>query len=158
MPVADTLTYKLPDLISTSPFPSAIHSERSKGTEESIAWICSEEALGTKQTYAHWVKLFKRWDVPLLPAYAYSYASYDKYRFCSDVLNMFYAIDELTDTLSGDEVKERVELHMRVLLGERCDGSPISRMTTRYVHAPGVTISSDDIFSIKHSGPYKAEL
>lgn len=135
MPAADTLTFKLPDLFSVSPFPSAIHSERSKGTEESIAWICGEDALGTKDinAQAHWTKLFKRWDVPLLTAYAYPYASYDKYRFCSEFVQMQFAIDEITDSLSGEEVKEKVELHIRVLLDGQCDGSPISRMSARCV-------------------------
>ena len=133
MPASDILTFKLPDLLSVTPFSTSINPERSKGTEESIAWICSEEALGSNGAGAHWAKQFKRWDIPLLTAYAYPYASYEKYRFCSEFVQMQFAIDEITDSLSGEEVKEKVELHMRVLLGGQCDGSPISRMSARSV-------------------------
>lgn len=131
--MASTLSYKLPDLISILPFPSAIHPQRAKGTEESITWICSEDALGTKDTHEHWLRLFNKWDIPLITAFSYPYAAYDEFRLCCDFLNMMFAIDEITEHISGEKTKEVIDIHLRVLFGGHADGSPISKMTARSV-------------------------
>lgn len=74
-----------------------------------------------------------RWDIPLLVAYAYPYAPYDKHRLSCDVINMQFAIDEITDSQSGAEARDTIDHHLRILFGEPCDGSPLSKMTAAYV-------------------------
>lgn len=50
-----------------------------------------------------------------------------------DVINMRFAIDEITDSQSGAEARDTIDHHLRILFGEPCDGSPLSKMTAAYV-------------------------
>lgn len=130
-----SLVYRLPDLAATCPTQGSLHPDRARSTAESNAWICSEEALGANDAGAgaQWIKNFSRWDIPLLVAYCYPYASYEKLRLCCDVMNLVFAIDQITDSQSGAEASETVNHHIRILYGDPCDGSPVSKATSAYV-------------------------
>lgn len=133
--MTNALTIKLPDIISICTFEGAIHPDGARTATESIAWITSEEVFGAKDRAKgrHWANALERQKIPLLAAYTYPYAPYEKLRLCCGVINMLAVMDEATDSVSGEQAREIVDHHIRVLFGGPCDGSPISRMTAGFV-------------------------
>lgn len=130
--MAKASAFKIPDLLSICHFPSSISTDYARASHESIAWICSAEALVTNDEDAseRWLEYFTHTCGTLLAAYVYCYAPYEKFRLCCDLCNVLFAMDEITDIQSGVEARNTMEHHMRILCGEPCDHSPMSRMTS----------------------------
>lgn len=130
--MAITRSFKMPDLLSICHFPSSMSPDSAKASADSIEWICSTEALGTNDEGANkrWHGYFSQAGGTLLASYVYCYTPYEKLRLCCDLVNVLFAMDEITDTQSGAEARGTMEHHIRILCGEASDNTPVSKMTS----------------------------
>ncbi|KAI5119819.1 hypothetical protein M0805_006952 [Coniferiporia weirii] len=117
---------KLPDMCSMCPFPCSLNPLYKQVGEESLAWINSYHILGDK-THA----FFQKTNASLMAAYSYPFATHEKLRTASDLTNVLFGMDEISDLQSGANARLTTGRHVRMLLGElACDNSDVSRMTT----------------------------
>ncbi|THH10892.1 hypothetical protein EW145_g1023 [Phellinidium pouzarii] len=108
------LEVKLPDLFSVCYFAVSLHPQYQQVALESNAWVGAYQILGP-DTCA----FFTRINTPLLGAYVYTYATYDKLRIACDLINMLFSVDELSDDQDGVAAHSTMELYVRALLGGR---------------------------------------
>ncbi|KAI5116559.1 hypothetical protein M0805_000470 [Coniferiporia weirii] len=119
---------KLPDMCSMCPFSCSLNPLYKPVEEETIAWINSYHILGDK-THA----FFKKTNASLMAAYCYPFAAHEKLRTASDLINVLFGMDEISDFQSGANARLAMGSHVRTLLGElACDNSGVSRMTTAF--------------------------
>lgn len=122
--------------MSRSLIPSSVNPHYAKVSAESVAWITGPQGLysaADTAVNARWEEYFAKTDGPLLAAYVYPYASYDKFRQCCDLVNMLYAMDEISDYQTGEDARETMEHHVHILSGGPSDGSPVSNVSVSCV-------------------------
>ncbi|THH10889.1 hypothetical protein EW145_g1026 [Phellinidium pouzarii] len=118
---------KLPDLFSLCPFPISLHPQYKRVSLESNAWVGTYEVLGPDSC-----AIFTWIDTPLLGSYVYSYATYDKLRIACDLINMIFAMDDLSDEQDSVAAHSTMDLHIGVLFGGQGDASAVSRMSLSF--------------------------
>ncbi|KAH8111225.1 terpenoid synthase [Phellopilus nigrolimitatus] len=121
------ITFKLPDLFAmceAAKLTSSVNPRYKEAGAESAAWISSYKLLGP-DTRA----FFDNLNSAIFVGCTYPYAGYNELKMSCDYLNLIFILEEITDVQSGADVRKTMDIHFRVLSGEPCDGSALSRMS-----------------------------
>jgi hypothetical protein len=93
--------YLLPDLHANWPFLKMLNPLYSEVATDSLNWIASYQLFTSKQ-----LDTFSRIKAGMLGAFAYPVHDRKNLRLACDLLNLLYAVDEVSDLLDGTEAKE----------------------------------------------------
>ena len=124
--MAEVTELVLPDLVSICPFPWSESPYHAQGSAESTQWALSYNLFADRRR-----AVFIMENGAILASYVYSYAGYKEFRTCVDFLNVLFILDEVSDHQDEAGVRETEEILRRALYGEKCDGSPLSRLLKR---------------------------
>lgn len=120
-----TQSYILPDLLTICSFKFSSNPDYARARAESSTWLESFNLISDPG-----VRVFIHdSDIELLCVYCFPYANYEALRLCCDFLNLFFALDEISDEQSGLGVNETAKKYMDAMLDKPTDGSELFRIT-----------------------------
>lgn len=123
---SNAITFRLPDFLSMCPTKPSVKEDFKQAGAESLAWFDSFDVLSARKR-----KAFIQSDADLLVAYTYPYSGDVEYRTCLDFISLLFALDEITDDQNAADARKTMASFLHTLDGDACDGTIISRMTTR---------------------------
>ncbi|KAF8808591.1 terpenoid synthase [Phlegmacium glaucopus] len=106
--------FRLPDIVPGEewPFSCPIHSLAAKANTESLRWL---KSFGQHSERA--LLEFSRYRIDVMVAWSYRHAGPDHYQLCSDLMHLFWLIDDITDKQTT-EVALREADHMKIALAD----------------------------------------
>lgn len=119
--------YRLPDLHSLCPWVASFNPHHAEVAAASARWTLRYvgDIINDTARLAH----FDQGYTELLCAWVYPYASADTLRVCCDLINLVYAVDELSDEQSGEDARSTVETLLHTFQEPTYnDGSVLCRM------------------------------
>lgn len=102
--------YLLPNLHAEWPFPKMINPYYAEVTQESIEWIEEFRVFSGKNE-----NKFRRINAGLLAAFAYPHHSRAHLRVACDLMNVLFAVDDVSDVLDGYEAQSLAERILAIL-------------------------------------------
>nr|WOJ44888.1 linalool/nerolidol synthase [Ganoderma lucidum] len=121
--------FRLPETMKEWPLPRRINPHYNDVSAESADWTRSFKPFGPAAQ-----KAFDKCDFGLLTALVYPTQDRDTYRSACDLMNLFFVIDDHTDTLDEANVQMLADISMNALLNPtklRPDGESIIGEITR---------------------------
>ncbi|KAF5309463.1 hypothetical protein D9619_012389 [Psilocybe cf. subviscida] len=116
---------RLPDLFKGCPLTTSVSPYYKEAAEESKAWINSYDIFNDrKRTF------IAQAEIEQLASYFYPFAGYEQFRTTCDLLNLLFALDEISDEQSGVGVRQTVQTFVNVMKNSgRDDGSIVAQIT-----------------------------
>lgn len=111
--MAPLVTYfRLPDIVPGEewPFSCPQNPQVAKANMESLEWL---KSFGMHDQKA--LQKFSRYRIDVLVAWSYRHAAPAHYRLCSDLMYLFWLIDDVTDKESTEAAEKEV-YHMKLAL------------------------------------------
>jgi len=104
--------FRLPDIVPGEewPFSCVIHPQAAKANTESLKWL---EGFGQHSERA--LLNFSRYRIDVLVAWSYRHAGPEHYQLCSDLMYLYWLIDDITDKQTTEAALREAD-HMKLAL------------------------------------------
>jgi hypothetical protein len=102
--------FRLPNLHATWPFPKTINPHYAQASAESLCWIDSFQLFSEANR-----EKFHGINAGLLGALAYPRHNKEQLRVACDLMNVLFAVDEVSDDLDGEDAQKLAELVITIL-------------------------------------------
>lgn len=114
MPLAhnnNEVFYKLPDLHEKWPFPRTVNPWYDEVTPASVDWLDSFGIFSEQHR-----QNFRKVNSGLLSSLANPHHTKEHLRCCTDLLNILYTVDDVTDVLPPAEVREIADICLDAMM------------------------------------------